>query len=334
MNEKTKQSTIKRLGEQIVGVLKWVRDQWQTNPLVLIVVIALVAVTVWAGYLRFVKGAGWADWTEFGEYTDPTGVYHREKTLWDLLELLIIPIVLAIGAWWLNKSERENEREIAEKNRKEDRDIARRNREKDRRIADERRNQATLEAYLDRMTELLEKGLWESKEGDEVRTIARTRTLAVLRSLDGQRKGQVVQFLQEAGLIGPKSVVVWLDGADLRGANLIEAKLIDTHLGGVNLRKANLQGALLCKSWLVEADLHQASLKETDLRSCNFSGANLANADLREALLEGSSREEKTNLLDANLDGANFKGASVSSEQLQCARSLRGTIMPNGTRHD
>jgi len=250
------------------------------------------------------------------------------------MDLLIIPIVLAIGAWWLNKSERENEQEIAKKNREDDKEIARQNREQDREIANERRNQATLEAYFDRMTELLLKeGLLESQKDAEVQSIARSRTLAVLRSLDGKRKGQVVQFLYGSGLIGPKHVV-WLDGADLRGADLIEVKLINTNLSGVNLRRANLQGALLCKSWLVEADLRKASLKGTDLRSCNFSGANLANANLRKALLEGSSREEETNLLDANLDGANFEGAFVSDEQLRRARSLRGAIMPDGTKHD
>lgn len=318
MHEETEQkSTIKRLGEQIADVFRWVKNQWQTNPLPCILVVILLLLLAWITW-----ETGRLDYLGFDD-----------KTFWDWMELLIIPIVLAMGAWWLNKSERGNEREIAEKNREQDRRIAEENREEDRRIADDRRNQATLEAYLDRMTELLlEKELRESQEDDEVRSIARTRTLAVLRSLDGQRKGQVVQFLQEAGLIGPKPVVVWLDGADLRGADLIEAKLIDTHLGGVNLRRANLQGALLCKSWLVKADLCQASLKGTDLRSCNFSGANLANADLREALLEGSSREEETNLLDANLDGANLEGAFVSAEQLRRARSLRGATLPDGTK--
>jgi hypothetical protein len=200
-------------------------------------------------------------------------------------------------------------------------------------IADDRQNQAALEAYFDRMTELLLKeGLRESKEGDEVQSIARTRTLAVLRSLDGGRKGQVVQFLYESGLIGPEPVIVSLNGADLSEADLSEINLIDAHLGGVNLRKANLGGALLCKSWLVETDLDQASLRKTDLRGCNLSGANLAGADLRGAGLEGDSEDEEANLLGVNLDGANLKGAFVSDEQLRCARSLRGTTLPDGTK--
>jgi len=50
---------------------------------------------------------------------------------WELLDLLIIPAVLAVGAWWLNKMQREAEREEAEKNREEEREIARERREQE-----------------------------------------------------------------------------------------------------------------------------------------------------------------------------------------------------------
>ena len=36
-------------------------------------------------------------------YTDPKGEHHRGKTLWDLLQLLIIPLFLAGAAIWFNQ---------------------------------------------------------------------------------------------------------------------------------------------------------------------------------------------------------------------------------------
>jgi hypothetical protein len=50
---------------------------------------------------------------------------------------------------------------------------------------------------------LLEKDrpLRQSKENDEVRTLAHPRTLTVLSRLDGTRKANVVQFLYESDLI-------------------------------------------------------------------------------------------------------------------------------------
>jgi hypothetical protein len=67
------------------------------------------------------------EWTGLGPYTTPKlpdQEFHPPKTLWDWMQLLIIPIVLAIGGYWLNRSERRNERQIAERRTLEERRIA------------------------------------------------------------------------------------------------------------------------------------------------------------------------------------------------------------------
>ena len=80
-------------------------------------------------------------------------------------------------------------------------DIAKENRETDRQIARDMQHQATLETYFDRMTELiLDNGLGTDKETSGARSIARTRTLVVLRSLDAERVGAVFRFIQDAEL--------------------------------------------------------------------------------------------------------------------------------------
>ena len=50
--------------------------------------------------------------------------------------------------------------------------------------------------YLDQMTELLlTRGLRTSLVGDEVRSVARARTLTALRGVAGERKATIVRFL-------------------------------------------------------------------------------------------------------------------------------------------
>src|SRR5260370_36550438 len=103
------------------------------------------------------------------------------KTLWDWLQLLIIPLALAIIAILFNRSERKNEQRIASDNQQE----------------------AALQEYIKEMSELLLHGkLRESQPGDEVRTIARVRTLTILPRLDKGRKNSVLQFLYESERIG------------------------------------------------------------------------------------------------------------------------------------
>ncbi len=53
-----------------------------------------------------------------------------------------------------------------------------------------------LQAYFNEISLLLlEKQLRESKEGDEVRTIARALTLTVVSRLDKERKVSILNFL-------------------------------------------------------------------------------------------------------------------------------------------
>ena len=98
------------------------------------------------------------------------------KTLWDWLELLIIPLVLAGGGFYLNRSEHNTDREIAT----------------------DRQKEQALQTYLDHMADLLLKEDLRNSENEEVRNVARTRTLTVLRGLDKKRKGVILKFLYEA----------------------------------------------------------------------------------------------------------------------------------------
>jgi hypothetical protein len=66
---------------------------------------------------------GWG-WTGFTDYIGPpigdNQNYFRGKTLWDFLGLLIIPVVLAMGALWFNRQEKEREQYIAKDRQQEE----------------------------------------------------------------------------------------------------------------------------------------------------------------------------------------------------------------------
>lgn len=331
--------------KRVQGAIKLAKAHWKWELL-----LASILVAYW-GF--------WPDkspeWTGFGPYVTERNTYPpdpsdpskatreeitvREKKLWDWLELLIIPVLLAGGAALLTNARIKADREAAEDKQREDR----------------------LQTYYDRMTELLLKeDLRDSKPEHEVRSIARTRTLATLRTLDGMRKGMLLRFLKESELIDvqregqeDENPIVDLFGADLRNADLLAAELGSVYFVGTNLRDANLRGALL-----VRADLMGAHLEGADLTNAYLRGALLVHAHLRDAYLEGADLTsalltdadlEDANLEDANLEltnleganlknadlgGANLIGAQVSDEQLFQAKSLKGATMPDGTMHE
>jgi uncharacterized protein YjbI with pentapeptide repeats len=212
---------------------------------------------------------------------------------------------------------------------------------------DDRRNrEAALQNYFERVGKVLtEKSLYEDGPDENLATVVRAQTLAVLEGLDPHRKRILLQFLFESGLIQKDNTVVSLAAANLGRADLSRADLNGANLSGADLRKADLRkahmsrailydkadmsGAILTrtkmnKAKLSNVDLSKAFLIGTDLREAILSGANLSGADLRKAKL-GSVRLSK-----ADLSGA--KG--VNNRQLeQQAASLEGATMPDGSKH-
>jgi uncharacterized protein YjbI with pentapeptide repeats len=285
-----------------------------------------------------------APWTGFGDFTEPDGDFVRGKTLWDWMELLIIPIFLTIGLYFLNRSDQETERQIAR----------------------DRQYEATLQAYLDNMAALmLEEDLLKG-ENEQAKDIARIRTLTVLRGLDGTRKGLVVKFLHEAGLLSREKAIVNLKGADLSYADLRFAKLqgadlANTNLGFALLSYADLRSASFMSAYMREADLSGVNSPNdffdylnwslepsqgTDLTLTNLEGANLQSSRLKYAHLVGAR------LVDANLHGSDLTGAhltgasfahanlrkanltdvSVGGKELNDAYMDKSTIMPGVNR--
>jgi uncharacterized protein YjbI with pentapeptide repeats len=265
------------------------------------------------------------------------------KTLWDWLQLLIVPAIL-IGVtfvWSASQTRSDNKRE--------DRRIA-----ADRAAAEEARQDATLQGYLDQMSGLmLREKLLTSFEGSGVQAVARTVTLTALRRLDGERKGAAVRFLHEAGLLGPPSFsaapvfrgpgggqgrpLVRLSGADLRGADFGDAFLPGADLTEVDLTGANLMGAVLPEAilegtYLRRAHLTRAFLRDARLGSADLRGAFLAGADLRRAELlaadlrgadlQGASLQ-RARLGGADLDGADLSGANLVGAKLVDASPYR-----------
>jgi uncharacterized protein YjbI with pentapeptide repeats len=239
------------------------------------------------------------------------------KTVWDWLQLLIVPAVLslitvAFALWQDIRQEQVEDRRA----------------EVERELADQRTQDEALQAYLDQMSGLLlEKDLRASKEDSEVRTLARARTLTVLGRLSPSRNGALMRFLEEAKLVQSvdgREPIISLQGAELSGTNLIRAALNGADLGAADLH---------------DTDLSTAHLNNAQLGMANLSGADLTTADLLDARL-GSTNLRDANLRDADLSGADLSYADlldaqgVTKDQLeQQAATLEGATMPDGSVH-
>lgn len=211
-------------------------------------------------------------WLGFELYDKTTGQL-EVKTFWDWMELLIIPFVLILVTWWLNKTQKKIERELAE----------------------ERQQQTVLEMYLDRMSDLLlNHNLCESDEFSPPRLMAVAHTHNVLRILTPKRKRQVLKFLEETGLIWYEIIgqrippPIHLCRADLSEADLENIFLYEVDLDESNLTNANLENSRLSGVHLYGADLRYVNMRNADLEGADLGGADLRYADLRGANLKNT----------------------------------------------
>src|SRR5215211_5093363 len=204
--------------------------------------LMVIGVSVTAIIVLLAIGGAASRWTGF-----------RGMTVRDWLDLLVVPLALVVISFLFTTQQDQRQQEIENQRAAAERELA-----------VERAQDEALQAYLAQMSTLmLEKDLRNSEEDSEVRTLARARTLTVLRRVDTSRKDEIMQFLLEAALVhrvGESAPVIELGRADLGDVNLREADL-----AGANLREANLREAGLRYAILSEANLSNAYLKGADL---------------------------------------------------------------------
>lgn len=190
-----------------------------------------------------------------------------EKKMWDLLQLLLVPLFIFVATNSLQEDAKKREKKAAE----------------------DRARQETLNSYLDVMTKLLLEAKQKTTSVDEepqlatIQVLAKTRTLTALRTLDCERSILLLKFLREAKLaklIGERSSSKELK-IDFKSANLRNADLKTADLSNIDLSTATLSGADLRGAKLIGANLSNADLTDAKLDGADFSKANLINAGLR-----------------------------------------------------
>jgi uncharacterized protein YjbI with pentapeptide repeats len=299
----------------------------------------------------------WPRWTGF-----------RNKTVWDFLQLLIVPLMLAAIGFWFTAQQDHRQQQIEDRRAQQAQKIENQRAEAERELAEQSAQDEALQAYLDQMSQLmLERKLLEAEQGDPVHTLAQARTSTVILRLDAEHNESVTRFLINSGLAVRSEASArllsgivlsqatlsgaYLRSADLGGADLGNADLSSADLSNAALSKADLSRAVLHKANLSNADLSKAILFEADLsravlkNNADLSNAVLFQADLRGAVLRytylsradlGMANLSGANLSDANLSDANLTGAKgITNEELeQQAKSLKGAIMPNRQKYE
>jgi uncharacterized protein YjbI with pentapeptide repeats len=257
------------------------------------------------------------------------------KTLWDWLQLLLVPVVLAIVAFAFNAGQASTNQQLEQQSNQEQ----------------------VVNTYLGQMSNLLlQYKLHDSQLGDPRRAIAQAITLTALDRLDGAHKNLIILFLYRADLLkyhyyknnetecgDPKALkkqfsdeqpIITLSQGNIEGVTINNLKLSCVDLHNMNLEGSNFSTSLLDRADLglslaMNADFSHASLKAANLYYMDLSEAHLQGALLQYANMKGIC------LSHARLDGAELQHAdlraythSVNYATLICGQHDNATLTP------
>lgn len=303
-----------------------------------VVVVGATSVLVWLAYKR--------DWKWTGipaDIGDGTSVRPPRpgKTVWDWLQLLIVPLVVAVAAFALNAAQASRQRQQDQSRAEAERQRSEKNaREQARRAVENRRDEA-LRSYMLQMSQLM----LDTNLGKPSRTagaeglLARTLTLTTLGQLDGRRKGTLVRFLVEAGLVTATGRWTYTPDNGSGGPDAVALTSWETEtVPRVSLDGADLREVVLRGHYGYTAGTHipaDGSSMSGDLVFVDFSGADMRGADLRDTVLVADFEW-------ADLRGADFADATLNSSRFRetCVGSARftdatlGAFLPDGNERD
>lgn len=199
----------------------------------------------------------------------------------------------------------------------------------------EREQRLLFDNYIEDISKIL---LQSVDQSDAYRHI-QARTLLTLRTLDSQRKHEVILFLYQRDLLGKNPLN--LQGADFNHVQLIcpqdfhhlhlmgvqwsYANLINCRLKFANFDRANLRHARFINCTLDNASFIDAHLEQSEFISTNVYNVDLTSASLVEANFIRAEIVQGNHFINADLYQANF-----TEEQLE---GKKFSVIPHDFRH-
>lgn len=229
------------------------------------------------------------------------------KTLWDLFQLLIIPIMVAVGAAYLETSSRERQFFIEEEHRQ------------DQRIRDYFSN---IQSFI------LHSKLLHPPDNQTTQALAQAFTRDLTKEVSGKRIGLLVDFLESYGLnlICGEDPIISLQEVNLKSADFQDLKLSRVNFSSARLNKSNWRSV---EGWDLIANncqFHRADMRQASFYNCHFQGADFRRADLRGASFDSCD------LRGAILDSADLRGAIFHRSNLRGVSWNRRTRFNRHTR--
>jgi uncharacterized protein YjbI with pentapeptide repeats len=283
--------------------LSW-RDLLQSLFFIVpLVVLAIMLVWVWIGYNQVYPNYKAAELIGVKETRDNvTEFFEPPKTIWDLLDLLIVPLALAAGAAYLDLSNKK--RQFA--------------------IEEERLKDARYRNYLSSMEKLiLEHGLLEQNPESSCQYLAQAYTRDVIKEINGMRIGELLDFLESyrLDLIDPERPQISLRGLRFKKAIMSFRNIRRVNLAEVILHRSEWNKCTCDEIYAPYAKFFRATIHKANFNNCNFENVEFKYSDLRDTIFD-SCKLNGADFFRTNLTGTVFKNCELRNVNWEKSKGL------------
>jgi uncharacterized protein YjbI with pentapeptide repeats len=202
--------------------------------------------------------------------------------------------------------------------------IADEQRYKDLYLAEELRRQLVFDTFITEMGPLVEQ---TDDLSETQRTLASSRIHAAFAQLDGTRKGHLIEFLYQGGLIRQNMPGKFVSLAGVNLDNIVfQPRTISLDLQYASFASASLQNASF-----VDIGLYEVTFQDCVLTSARFAHAFLTGTNFMNAIMHKVDMTHAYSLLTI-FNGADMTGATIPDDVLFGYENVfDDVIFPNGT---
>jgi uncharacterized protein YjbI with pentapeptide repeats len=216
---------------------------------------------------------------------------------------LLLPLMLGIFTVVITI----NQQNAAKQQRAEDRKTAEEHRRLEREIAAERYRDDIFDAYIKEMGQLLENHSGSLVSNQVLMTLARAKTLNIIRRLDPQRNIRIIRFLHESEqLSGTREQ----RSLDLSTAELPNIDFRHLAIYGKQLDNISLASTFLSNATFISLGMKHNNFSRTLLNDSSLSSTQLENVEFSFAELND------VNFISARLSHVNFSHTTFNDSNL------------------
>lgn len=274
----------------------------------------------------------------FGIYEDPIPlnmpgnyiiIHQQSKTLWDWLQLLLVPIILILGGFWLNRSESRHSLEMQKSIN--DTNLS---------IEKERFEDGILNSYINDIAQMIINSDTAKLRTNRIMAVYKIKTLTTLNRLNSERRNYLIQFLVDSKMLNYWDFLsdfknIHVSGIFFNDVSFDDFKFIGSSISSSRFFSCSIQSSKSSHSDFTSSMFNDMKINIFDISSSKFIQSSLVKVIFSECKIKDSkfygSKIQHSSLGNSTIESSDLSCSTISNTNFSdtkfyCCDFIRSSI--------